>query len=104
MTSELIDWKLLHEVDEKEAKKLNELVNNYARRLKKELSETKIKEEKREIIFAYYRRFYTLTLSKAYLKVGINKSPTRDLILDYPWFVLNEDRFFCLKIWESINK
>jgi hypothetical protein len=67
-------------------------------------SNSLVKEEKKEIIYRFYRKFYTLTLSKSYLNVGINRSPTRDLILDYPWFVLGEDRLFCLKIWETINK
>lgn len=104
MNNEVIDWKLIHQADPKEAKKLEETINSYAKKLKVELAGTSIKEEKKEIIYRFYRKFYTLTLSKSYLNVGINKSPTRDLILDYPWFVLGEDRFFCLKIWETINK
>lgn len=80
MTHEVIDWKLLIAVDPPEARRLNDLINSYARKIKKDLAGTTVKKEKREIIYAYYRRFYTLTLSKSYLKVGINKTPTRETI------------------------
>jgi hypothetical protein len=54
-------------------------------------------------VYAYYRKYYTLTLCKSCLQAGINKSPTRDIILDFPWKELKQNRFFCLKIWEKIN-
>ncbi len=98
----LEDWHL--DVENRDAKKLDEMVSAEARRLFKELSKAVTKEEKHDAVFSYYRRFYTLTLTKSYVVAGINKSPTRDIILDYPWKTLKQDRFFCLKIWEKINR
>lgn len=98
----LDDWHL--DLDNRDAKKLDEMVSAEARRLYKELSKATTKEEKHDAVFSYYRRFYTLTLTKSNVAAGINKSPTRDIILDYPWKTLKQDRFFCLKIWEKINR
>jgi HSP90 family molecular chaperone len=96
------DWQM--DLEKKEAKKLTEIITSHARKLKKALQEAHEKEEKYAAIFAYYRKYYTLTLCKSCVAAGINKSPTRDIILDFPWKDLNQDRFFCLKIWEKINK
>lgn len=95
------DWHLdpIH----KEAKKLNEIMSSHARKLEKALLSAENKEEQYAAVYAYYRKYYTLTLCKSCLAAGINKSPTRDLILDYPWKELKQDRIFCLKIWEKIN-
>ncbi len=89
--------------DHKESKKLTEMVLSHGRKLEKALASAQSKEEKHQAIYAYYRKYYTLTLCKTCVEAGINRSPTRDIILDHPWKDLNQDRFFCLKIWEKIN-
>lgn len=95
------DWHL--DPENKETKKLNEIVASHARKLGKTLMTAETTEEKYAAVFAYYRKFYTLTLCKSCVSAGINRSPTRDIILDFPWKELKQDRFFCLKIWEKIN-
>lgn len=95
-------WQM--DLENKDAKKLSEIVWSYADKMAETLSQAKDKDQKYAAIFTYYRKYYTLTLSKAWVTAGINKSPTRDIILDYPWKDLKQDRFFCLKIWEKINK
>lgn len=95
------DWHL--DSSHKESKKLNEMMSSHARKLEKVLKAAENKEEQYAAVFAFYRKYYTLTLCKTCLAAGINKSPTRDLILDYPWKELKQDRIFCLKIWEKIN-
>ncbi|MFA5583967.1 MAG: hypothetical protein WDA09_07105 [Bacteriovoracaceae bacterium] len=90
--------------ENKESKKLGEQVNALAKKLKKELSEAQTNEEKYSALYAYYRKYFTLTLKKKNEQAGINSSPTRDIILDYPWKDLELERFFCLKVWEKINK
>ncbi len=87
----------------KESKKLNEIISSHARKLHKALAGQRTNDEKYHAVYAYYRKYYTLTLCKSCLAAGINKSPTRDIILDFPWKELNMDRIFCLKIWEKIN-
>jgi len=87
----------------KESKKLLEMILARSKKLKLTLSEAKTDEEKYSAIYAYYRKYYTMTLCKSCISAGINKSPTRDIILDFPWKELNQDRIFCLKIWEKIN-
>ena len=87
----------------KETKKLNDIVTSHAKKLAKALELATEKEEKYAAVFAFYRKFYTLTLCKSCVEAGINRHPTRDIILDYPWKELKQDRFFCLKIWEKIN-
>ncbi len=87
----------------KDAIKLKEIIFSHAKKLKKTLEISNTQEEKFSAIYAFYRKYYSLTLCKTCLKAGINKSPTRDNILDYPWKELNQDRIFCLKIWEKIN-
>lgn len=87
----------------KESKKLTEIMGSHVRKLQKALSSAQTTEEKYAAVFAYYRKYYTLTLCKSCVAAGINKSPTRDIILDIPWKDLKQDRFFCLKIWEKIN-
>lgn len=100
-TSEHLDWHL--DTENKEAKKLTEIISSHARKLKKNLETAETNEEKHQAVFAYYRKYYTLTLCKSCVSAGINKSPTRDIILDYPWKELKQNRIFCLKIWEKIN-
>ncbi len=87
----------------KESKKLTEMMEAQARRLQKALELAEKNEDKYSAVYAYYRKYYTLTLCKTCVAAGINRSPTRDVILDYPWKDLNQDRIFCLKIWEKIN-
>lgn len=101
MTEVPADWHLNGEP--REAKKLNEMISAQARRLQKAIFEAKTKEDKHAAVYTFYRKFYTLTLSKSALEAGINKSPARDIILDYPWKGLELNRIECLKIWEKIN-
>lgn len=96
-----VDWHLNDE--HKDARKLNEMITAQAKRLHKAVLEADTDEKKHEAVFTYYRKYYTLTLTKTNLEAGINKSPARDIILDYPWKDLNLNRFQCLKIWEKIN-
>lgn len=96
-----LDWHL--DPENKETKKLNEIVSSHAKKLHTHLSEAVTKEEKHQAIYAFYRKYYTLTLCKSCIAAGINRSPTRDIILDFPWKDLKQDRIFCLKIWEKIN-
>lgn len=102
MTGDQHDWHL--DLENKEARALNEVVTSHARKLKKSLVGVENTEENFNAVFDYYRKYYTMTLKKSSLAAGINKSPTRDIILDYPWKELNLNRFFCLKIWEKINR
>lgn len=95
------DWQL--DPEHKESKKLNEIVSSHAKKLMKALENAETNEEKYQAVYAFYRKYYTLTLCKSCVAAGINKSPTRDIILDFPWKELNQDRIFCLKIWEKIN-
>ncbi len=95
------DWHL--DPENKETKKLNEIVASHARKLGKALMTAETNDEKYAAVFAYYRKFYTLTLCKSCVSAGINRSPTRDIILDFPWKELKQNRIFCLKIWEKIN-
>lgn len=95
------DWQL--DPENKETKKLNDMISAHARRLEKSLEEAVTQEDKYQAIYAFYRKYYTLTLCKSCVSAGINRSPARDFILDFPWKDLNQDRIFCLKIWEKIN-
>ncbi len=95
------DWHL--DPENKDSKKLNEIVTSHARKLEKALSSAEGDEEKYQAVYAFYRKYYTLTLCKSCVAAGINKTPTRDIILDFPWKELNLNRIFCLKIWEKIN-
>ncbi len=95
------EWHL--DPENKETKKLNDIVTSHAKKLHKVLSEAVTKDDKYQAIYAFYRKYYTLTLCKSCISAGINKSPTRDIILDFPWKDLKQDRIFCLKIWEKIN-
>ena len=101
MISESVDWSL--DQENKEAKKLTEIITSHAKKLKLALASAVTTEEKHAAVYAYYRKYYTLTLCKSCVQAGINKSPTRDIILDYPWKDLKQNRIFCLKIWEKIN-
>lgn len=101
MTPEPIDWNLNPE--NKEARKLSEIMSSHARKLAKALGEAETTQEKFAAVYAYYRKYYTLTICKSCVQAGINKSPTRDIILDHPWKDLKQNRIFCLKIWEKIN-
>jgi hypothetical protein len=89
--------------EHKESQRLIEMMEAQGRKLAKALHEARSDEEKYQAVYAYYRKYYTLTLCKTCVAAGINKSPTRDNILDFPWKDLNQDRIFCLKIWEKIN-
>jgi hypothetical protein len=93
---------LLNELH-KDAKKFNEVLTAEARKLKRSLNAAHSDDDKHKALFTYYRKFYTMTLTKNCQAVGMNKSPARDMILDYPWKELNLDRIFCLKVWEKIN-
>ncbi len=95
------EWHL--DPENKETKKLNDIMTSHAKKLQKVLSEATTKEDKYQAVYAFYRKYYTLTLCKSCISAGINKSPTRDIILDLPWKDLKQDRIFCLKIWEKIN-
>ena len=96
-----VDWHL--DLENKDAKKLNEMINSEARKLLNSVLKAENDEQKHEAVYTYYRKYYTLTLKKSNLLAGINKSPTRDIILDYPWKELKLHRFTCMKIWEKIN-
>ncbi len=97
------DWGL--EIENPHSKRLNEQIGALARRLVKSFKETQgDKEARKQLIHTYYRKFYTMTLCKSCQSAGVNSSPARDRILDFPWWELEEDRFMCLKIWEKINK
>ena len=96
-----VDWSL--DPENKESKKLNEIICSHVKKLQKALSLAGNIEERYQAIYAFYRKYYTLTLCKSCISAGINKSPTRDMILDFPWKELSQDRIFCLKIWEKIN-
>ncbi len=89
--------------ENKESKKLTEIMLSHAKKLGRALTEAETTEEKYAAVYAYYRKYYTLTLCKSCVQAGINKSPTRDIILDFPWKELKQNRIFCLKIWEKIN-
>ncbi|MGE3610171.1 MAG: hypothetical protein AB7I27_11330 [Bacteriovoracaceae bacterium] len=91
------------EDENKDAKKLSEMISAEARRLEKAIHIAESDDEKYSAVHSFYRKYYTLTLSKSHLQAGINKSPTRDIILDFPWKELNLNRIQCLKIWEKIN-
>ena len=99
-----VEIQLALDPEHKETKKLNEMVTSHAKKLHKALSVATDKDSKYAAVYAFYRKYYTLTLCKTCIAAGINKSPTRDIILDFPWKDLNQDRFFCLKIWEKINR
>lgn len=88
----------------KESKKLLDMILSEATKLKKNLGTAATNEDKYQALYSYYRKYFTLTLNKKYCQAGINSSPARDIILDHPWKDLNLDRFFCLKVWEKINK
>lgn len=97
------DWGL--DPESPYSKKLNEQLSAQARRLVKSFLETHgDKEARREVVHRYYRKFYTMTLCKSCVSAGVNSSPARDRVLDFPWLELEEDRFMCLKVWEKINK
>jgi len=95
------DWLL--DPENKESKKLNEILSSHAKKLQKALESSQSTEEKSQAIYAFYRKYYTLTLCKSCISAGINRSPARDFILDFPWKELSLDRIFCLKVWEKIN-
>jgi hypothetical protein len=97
------DWGLQGD-DEKARQKLTEVIQQHASKLQKSLSSATLREEKHKAIHAFYRKYYTLTLCKSCTSLGIHRPPSRDLILDYPWQVLEQNRIECLKIWEKIAK
>jgi len=96
------DWGL--DLENPQSKQLNEQLGALARRLVKSFEETAGDEEgRRQAVIRYYRKFYTMTLCKSCVKAGVNSSPARDRILEFPWWELEEDRFMCLKALEKIN-
>lgn len=95
------DWFL--DPEHKETKKLNEIIVSHVKKLQKAIVAAENKDEEHAAVYSYYRKYYTLTLCKTCVAAGINKSPTRDMILDIPWQELKLNRIFCLKIWEKIN-
>ncbi len=97
----LHNWSL--NSDDKVSRKLIEIISSQTHNLEKSILAAKKEDDKYAAVFQFYRKYYTLTLKKINLEAGINRSPTRDLILDYPWKELKLDRFDCLKIWEKIN-
>lgn len=96
------DWSL--DPEHKESKRLNEQVTAHARKLERNLQAASGQEDRQQAVYAFYRKYYTMTLCKSCVAAGINRSPTRDMILDFPWKELKQDRIFCLKIWEKINQ
>lgn len=97
------DWGL--DPDCPHSKQLNDQLGSLARRLVKSFHDTAgDKEARREVVHRYYRKYYTMTLCKSCVSAGVNRSPARDRVLDFPWVELEEDRFMCLKVWEKINK
>lgn len=98
------DWGL--DPENKESKKLSDIVSSHAKKLAKSLEgvSEKDKETQKGALYAFYRKYYTLTLCKSCVEAGINRHPARDIILDFPWKELKLDRYFCLKLWEKINK
>ena len=85
------EWSL--DPENKESKKLNEIVSSHARKLMKALEKSEADEEKYAALFSYYRKFYTLTLCKSCLAAGINKSPARDSRLKLQTPAINEAQF-----------
>ena len=86
------------------ARKYAEMISSQARRLARELAQNVDDQEKqKKIITNYYKKFLTMILTKESKSIGINKSPTRDYILDYPWIVCGMDRFMCSKIWDKVD-
>lgn len=96
------DWGL--EPEHNRSKQLNEQIGALARRLARAIQDTTDKEQRKLAVHTYYRKYYTMTLCKTCVEAGVNRSPARDRILDFPWWELEEDRIVCLKLWEKINK
>ncbi len=99
----MINWEL-HEPHLAVTQKVIHILNSLCRELSTQIKKTTDKELKKKAVHRYYRRYYTLTLSKTYQAIGLNQSPTRDIFLDYPWKECDMNRVECLKIWEKINK
>jgi len=96
------DWGLNPE--NPHSKQLNEQLGAMARRLVKSFLETSgDKAARQKLVQQFYRRFYAMTLCKSCVAAGVNRSPARDRVLDFPWWELEEDRIMCLKTWEKIN-
>jgi hypothetical protein len=96
------DWGL-DPVEHPHSKKLNDVMGGQARKLAKALRESTDPEQRRQAVHAFYRKYYTLTLCKSCVAVGINRNPARDRILDFPWKDLEENRILCRQLWEKIN-
>ncbi len=96
------DWGL-DPADHPHSKKLNDVLGGQARRLARTLRESSDADEKKKAVYAFYRKYYTLTLCKSCVAVGINRNPARDRILDFPWKDLGEHRITCRQLWEKIN-
>lgn len=96
------DWGL-HPPEHPHSKKLNDMMGGQARKLARFLREETAKDKRQQAIYAFYRKYYALTLCKSCVAVGINRNPARDRILDFPWKDLEENRILCRQIWEKIN-
>jgi hypothetical protein len=98
------DWGL-QMPDHPNGLKVNDMMGGHARRLVKLLRELPKddKEARKKAVYAFYRKYYTLTLCKSCVAVGINNNPARDRILDFPWKDLDEHRITCRQLWEKIN-
>lgn len=85
--------------------KMNDVLGGLARKLVKALRETdkKDKELRKKAVYSFYRKYYTITLCKSCVAVGVNSNPARDRILDFPWKDLGEHRITCRQLWEKIN-
>jgi len=90
--------------DDPGSRQLIEIINSKTKKLKHDLLKAQSADEKFQLVFKFYRFYFTQCLSKEMMKLGLHKSPTRDYLLDFPWKECEQDRFFCLKIWEKINK
>lgn len=85
--------------------KVNDQLSGAARKLARALGELDKddREARNKAVYAYYRKYYTLTLCKSCVAVGVNSNPARDRVLDFPWKELEENRITCRQLWEKIN-
>lgn len=90
--------------DTKHLTKLDKQISIEALKLKNIILTSPPKDIIHKAVFSFYRKFYSLTLSKTHQSFGLNRPPARDKILDFPWQELKLNRFECLKLWEKISK
>ena len=65
------DWSL--DPNHKDSKKLNEILTSHVRKLQNSLLNAQTKDEKYQVIYAFYRKYYTLTLCKSCTGAGIGR-------------------------------